>query len=434
MQYAGLCPHKPTYANAGLRRDHFFFFQRLYFFQQILKIISMEQELKPSVPPLHHLYLLDYGAGNVLSLVNALNHLGYQIQTITSPQDFDRATVIIFPGVGAFGSCVQSLKLKGFWNPLLKFLKEIQIQDENPMVNEGDLKDLTSWTCKPFIRKSFMGICVGMQVLCESSQESGKKDLNKEPELGLGIIPGARVEKFSSQLVVPHMGWSGTRRFVPVSFLLTTLSTISSIIPSANQSTILSADSIAVPKTIPSTTSSPSTSYSTPWSESTCSHWSSSSHYIPHVASSLLSSHSSSSSTSTSSFPTPFPPSSPPSPSDLPKTSPLYYFVHSYALPYSKDIENWIYTTTKYENQTFVSSVRRGRIFGTQFHPEKSGPEGLAVLDAFLRDSFDLKISSPSFHNLNSPCPSNIEDSQLTKRIIACMDVRANDQGRLVGE
>lgn len=113
--------------------------------------------------------------------------------------------------------------------------------------------------------------------------------------------------------------------------------------------------------------------------------------------------------------------------------SSYYYFVHSYCAKYDlekyPDVALWAHTTTQYGQEIFISSVRRGNVFGTQFHPEKSGPVGLALLDAWLRKPKSARTSAP-------PAPRILRKPQarhnLTKRIIACMDVRANDEGDLV--
>ena len=110
--------------------------------------------------------------------------------------------------------------------------------------------------------------------------------------------------------------------------------------------------------------------------------------------------------------------------------APYYYFVHSYCAKH--DPENdpqaamWAHTTTQYGNEVFISSVRRGNVFATQFHPEKSGEAGLALLDEWLHNPI---IN----HNPSKPINKPIKPMHIwTKRIIACMDVRANDEGDLV--
>lgn len=110
-----------------------------------------------------------------------------------------------------------------------------------------------------------------------------------------------------------------------------------------------------------------------------------------------------------------------------------YYFVHSYRAKYDPirypDAAQWVHTTTQYGQEVFVASVRKGNVFGTQFHPEKSGGAGLKLLDSWLSKSESERASAlPTSRITRSPKPND----GLTKRIIACMDVRANDEGDLV--
>lgn len=110
-----------------------------------------------------------------------------------------------------------------------------------------------------------------------------------------------------------------------------------------------------------------------------------------------------------------------------------YYFVHSYCAKYNPDVYpeamQWAYTTTQYGQELFVSSVRKGNVFATQFHPEKSGAAGLKLIDEWLRKPESEHTSAPA-----APLVTRIptKEHRLTKRIVACMDVRANDQGDLV--
>ncbi len=95
-----------------------------------------------------------------------------------------------------------------------------------------------------------------------------------------------------------------------------------------------------------------------------------------------------------------------------------FYFVHSFhVVPEDK---SFVLTTTDYE-YTFVSSIQKGNIIATQFHPEKSGPAGLRLLENFLETGAEqtnpVRVSGKT---------------RLAKRIIACLDVRSNDQGDLV--
>ena len=103
-----------------------------------------------------------------------------------------------------------------------------------------------------------------------------------------------------------------------------------------------------------------------------------------------------------------------------------YYYVHSYAAPYSEgqfEKHGWTVATARYGGEEFVGAIARGRVFATQFHPEKSGVAGLRVLKAFL-DSRDWSAW---------PSHSMLQAKQgLTRRVIACLDVRTNDEGDLI--
>lgn len=109
-----------------------------------------------------------------------------------------------------------------------------------------------------------------------------------------------------------------------------------------------------------------------------------------------------------------------------------YYFVHSYRALYNPDsaLNDWTYTTTQYGQEVFVSSVNQGNIFATQFHPEKSGPAGLRLLDSWIRAP--TTSLSPSFAPKTRVARPPRERDGLAKRVIACMDVRTNDEGDLV--
>jgi glutamine amidotransferase/cyclase len=104
-----------------------------------------------------------------------------------------------------------------------------------------------------------------------------------------------------------------------------------------------------------------------------------------------------------------------------------YYYVHSYAKMYEPGVlekEGWSVATARYGNQEFVGAVARDNVLVTQFHPEKSGAAGLRVLKAFLTG--DRLTTLPQ-----TPASSSTKEG-LTRRIIACLDVRTNDQGDLV--
>ncbi len=118
--------------------------------------------------------IVDYGMGNLKSVENAALTLGVKIKVSDSPKIISQAKKIVFPGVGHFGQTVKELKKR----KLIKVLKE-KIAQGTP----------------------YLGICIGMQVLFDKSQEApGVK--------GLGLIKG-EVKKFKTKsLIVPHMGWN----------------------------------------------------------------------------------------------------------------------------------------------------------------------------------------------------------------------------------
>ena len=75
-----------------------------------------------------------------------------------------------------------------------------------------------------------------------------------------------------------------------------------------------------------------------------------------------------------------------------------YYFVHSFRAAYDwerPEVAQWAHTTTQYGQEVFLATVRKGNVFACQFHPEKSGPAGLKVLDAWLRQSEVERATSP---------------------------------------
>ncbi|GKY91313.1 hypothetical protein MPSEU_000103500 [Mayamaea pseudoterrestris] len=128
--------------------------------------------------------LLDYGAGNVRSVRNAILSQGVNLIDITEPSQILQADAIIFPGVGSFGSAMRVLKDKGFDGPLREYLKDH--------------------------KRPFLGICLGMQTLFESSDEQYEDGPDTDTAIpGLGVIPGKVVRFDSTKMVVPHMGWNG---------------------------------------------------------------------------------------------------------------------------------------------------------------------------------------------------------------------------------
>jgi glutamine amidotransferase/cyclase len=124
--------------------------------------------------------LLDYGAGNVRSVRNAILANGYEIEDITSPDQIEHAKCIVFPGVGSYGSAMRVLNEEGYDEPLRKYLSNFD--------------------------RPFLGICLGMQTLFESSDEHEEG----APAIpGLGVIPGKVVKFDETKMAVPHIGWNG---------------------------------------------------------------------------------------------------------------------------------------------------------------------------------------------------------------------------------
>ncbi|PBP27408.1 hypothetical protein BUE80_DR001675 [Diplocarpon rosae] len=119
-------------------------------------------------------FLLDYVAGNVRSLVNAIEKVGCTVEWVRSPEDVDKADKLILPGVGHFGHCMTQFSSAGYLPAIRRYL------------DSG---------------KPFMSICVGLQVLFEGSSESSAVP-------GLGLIKG-QLDRFSdSSKSVPHIGWN----------------------------------------------------------------------------------------------------------------------------------------------------------------------------------------------------------------------------------
>ena len=117
--------------------------------------------------------IIDYGAGNLRSVANAISKLGYQPRVTSRAEDLLEAKAVILPGVGAAGDTMKSLRSLGLVAPIKQF-----IDDNRP----------------------FFGICIGLQVLFTGTEEGGWHDC-------LGIIPG-RVKKLPGGQKVPHMGWN----------------------------------------------------------------------------------------------------------------------------------------------------------------------------------------------------------------------------------
>lgn len=119
--------------------------------------------------------LIDYGAGNLLSVQKAFRHIGCAISVTSDPEELKAASAAVLPGVGAFGDAMGCLRRSGLTQPVLDFIAS---------------------------GKPFLGICLGMQLLFEGSAES--------PEVpGLGVLPGKILRiPDAPGLKIPHIGWN----------------------------------------------------------------------------------------------------------------------------------------------------------------------------------------------------------------------------------
>lgn len=124
--------------------------------------------------------IVDYGVGNLRSCAKGLERAGadaglsVDVRVSTSAAEIERADAVVLPGVGAFGACMTSLAESGLTDAVLRAAAS---------------------------GKPFLGICVGMQILFEESEEFG-------PVAGLGVLPGRIVRFRSRDVKIPHMGWN----------------------------------------------------------------------------------------------------------------------------------------------------------------------------------------------------------------------------------
>jgi len=117
--------------------------------------------------------IIDYGAGNLRSVSNALKQLGQEYEIITSANELKSGAKIIFPGVGAANAAMRNLNKSGFADVI------------------------------PKIKMPFLGICLGMQLLLPYSEEGDTKCL--------GVIDGT-VRNFSQDLKIPQIGWNSVQQ------------------------------------------------------------------------------------------------------------------------------------------------------------------------------------------------------------------------------
>ncbi|RDA93602.1 hypothetical protein CP533_6158 [Ophiocordyceps camponoti-saundersi (nom. inval.)] len=253
-------------------------------------------------------HLLDYVAGNIRSLVNAIEKVGYQVEWIKSPDEVAKAERLILPGVGHFGHCLSQLSQANYLSAI------------NKHISDG---------------KPFMGICVGLQALFQGSAE--------DPSVpGLSLIDGSLVRFDDAAKSVPHIGWNSAN-----------------VVGGCQMYNL------------------------------------------------------------------------------GPAASTKYYYVHSYNYPYVPgrlEKQGWSVATATYGAETFVGAVARRNVYATQFHPEKSGVAGLLTLRSFLSGQGAASLGKPFPEgDVSSPSTATlVANDGLTRRVIACLDVRTNDQGDLV--
>jgi glutamine amidotransferase len=121
--------------------------------------------------------IIDYGAGNLRSVANAITRLGYEPKITTNPEEVLSACVLILPGVGAGGATMSSLKSQGLDSAIRRYIAE---------------------------GRPFLGVCIGLQVLFSGTEEGGWYPC-------LDVISGV-VRRFPPGLKIPHMGWNQVRQ------------------------------------------------------------------------------------------------------------------------------------------------------------------------------------------------------------------------------
>ncbi len=119
--------------------------------------------------------LIDYGAGNLRSVANAMRAIGIDPNIAASPEQLGETTHLVLPGVGSFGNCMEELQNRRLLDPIREWLAA---------------------------GRPYFGICLGYQILFDSSEET-------PGVAGLGFVPGT-VKRFKEQpgLKIPHMGWN----------------------------------------------------------------------------------------------------------------------------------------------------------------------------------------------------------------------------------
>jgi glutamine amidotransferase len=121
--------------------------------------------------------IVNYGAGNLRSVANAIGRLGYQPRVSSDPDELLKARAVILPGVGAAADTMANLRTLGLVSPIRRFIAE---------------------------GRPFFGVCIGLQILFTGTEEGGWHKC-------LDVIPG-RVKKLPAGLKIPHMGWNQVRQ------------------------------------------------------------------------------------------------------------------------------------------------------------------------------------------------------------------------------
>ena len=123
-----------------------------------------------------YIAIVDYGAGNLFSLKNALDYIGARSAVTSDPAVLEKSAAVLLPGVGAFPDAMETLNAAALTAPLRAAAQA----------------------------KPFLGICLGMQVLFETGTEFVQTP-------GLGLLPGRVVRLRAEGLPIPHMGWNSLR-------------------------------------------------------------------------------------------------------------------------------------------------------------------------------------------------------------------------------
>ena len=127
--------------------------------------------------PYKNITIIDYGCGNILSLIRAVEFLGYEVEITHDKKKIMNSSHVILPGVGAFGDAMKKLEKYNLNNIILKYVES---------------------------NKPLLGICLGMQILLTEGYEFGFHE-------GLGLIEGKVIKisnKKNKEIKIPHVGWN----------------------------------------------------------------------------------------------------------------------------------------------------------------------------------------------------------------------------------